>query len=118
MAFFMAVQQLARAASMGASSIVCCLFILLFVKTTTADIYSGAFILYMYRPQIGWNGDVRAVNMQIKENQKCQKMEKKKKRSCFGELNQSILWWSTFIETLIYLKAVFAYELPAEIKPP
>lgn len=83
MAFFMAVQQLARAASMGASSIVCCLFILLFVKTTTADIYSGAFILYTYRPQIGWNGDVRAVNMQIKQNQKCQKMEKKKK----------LFWW-------------------------
>lgn len=37
MAFFMAVQQLTRSASLGFSFIVCCLFILLWAGATAAD---------------------------------------------------------------------------------
>lgn len=97
MAFFMALQQRASAASVGSSFIVCCFFHI----TDSQDPSSR------YPPrgrQETWalrgtdlmkcrRNALHAVKMQIK-----QKTEKPNNwKTVLGELNQSILWWSTFI---------------------
>lgn len=70
MAFFMAVQQLVTAASLG--------LLLLFVYFICQDhngrylLRSSRLLLYMYRPQKGGH----AVKMQIKQTPKCQTMDK------------------------------------------
>lgn len=82
MAFFHGCTAARQSSLAGVSSTVDCLCILMFVKITTADNYSGAlmkeidFILYMYRPQKGGHGAVHAVKMQIKQTPKCQMMDK------------------------------------------